>query len=127
MKYDELGEDELFLLTNISQKESGLPVIVWVVAGAFGQYDMPHLKFQDSTSEKYSIRNLVSISISDEPELLNFDESCLNITADELHTLKNWIRYHHDSLMDHWNLKADSIKFIHCLNCNPNDWNMNRS
>lgn len=125
MKAQEI-EDMGFYMTYLSKERTQLPVIIWVFAGARLIHEMPHLKFQDSTSEKYSIRNLVSISISKEPELLNFDESHLNISADELRTLKNWIRYHHDSLMDHWDLKADSIKFIHSLNCNPNDWNGNR-
>ena len=57
-------------LSSISHKFTGLDVIVFVET--CGE-QIPIIRFQDSVSAKVQMDDLVSVSISDDPEVLNVD------------------------------------------------------
>ena len=89
--------DEMLLeMANISQNTTGLDVIVWVQTintQSTGKHNLPRIKFQNNTSTKIQINELIPISISDNPKILlkNNDLNKIKISQTQINEVKLWI------------------------------------
>ena len=87
------------ILSSISQKFTGLDVIVFVET--FGE-QIPIIRFQDNVSSKIKNDDLVSVSISDEPEVLDCDIDSIKIDLCKIDAVKYWIVNNKSILLDYW-------------------------
>lgn len=115
-------QDMMTEMANLSQKHTELPVVIWVETGVTRgtKHNIPRLKFQNSTSQKISTKNLIPISISEEPEILikNFDMKNLKISRKDFQMVKEWIIKHRETLIDYWNQNFDTVELISILSDN---------
>jgi hypothetical protein len=86
-------------LSSISQKYTGLDVIVFVET--CGE-QIPIIRFQDNVSAKVQMDDLVSVSISDNPELLDCDIDSIGISSVQIYSVKDWIVNNKSILLDYW-------------------------
>ena len=86
-------------LASISHKFTGLDVIVFVET--CGE-QIPIIRFQDNVSSKVQMDDLVSVSISDNPEVLNIDIDSIKIDLCKIDAVKNWIVKNKSILLDYW-------------------------
>lgn len=86
-------------LSSISQKYTGLDVIVFVET--FGE-QIPIIRFQDNISSKVQMDDLVSISISNNPEVLDCDIDSIKIDLCKIDAVKDWIVNNKSILLDYW-------------------------
>ena len=109
--------DEMLLeMANISQNTTGLDVIIWVQTNntqSPGKHNLPQIKFQNNTSTKIQINELIPISISDNPKILlnNNDLNKIKISQAQINGVKQWIVKNKEILIDYWeeNITTDEL------------------
>lgn len=102
-------------MSNLAQKHTDLPMVIWIESCRQTKHDIPRLKFANSYSTKLIPKELILISIDkDEPEIL-IDGFKLQIKHKGLERLKEWIRIHYDDLMKVWNYEIDTYEFVQTL------------
>lgn len=104
--------DELMLeMANLSQKDTNLPMMIWIEPSRKTNHNKPRLKFENSYSKKLIPKELIPISIDkDNPEIL-VDGFKLKIKPKDIDILKEWIKKYYKDLMDVWNYKINLIEF----------------
>ena len=113
--------DEMLLeMANISQNTTGLDVIVWVQTintQSTGKHNLPRIKFQNNTSTKIQINELIPISISDEPKILlkNNDLNKIKISQAQINVIKQWIIKNKEILIDYWEEKITTDELFQKL------------
>lgn len=106
------GDDLMFGMSNLSQKHTKLPMIVWIESCRQTKHNVPRLKFENSYSKKLIPKELIPISIDkDNPEIL-VDGFKLKIKQKDLDILKEWIKKHYDALVGVWNYEIDIYDFM---------------
>ncbi len=106
------GDDLMIEMSNLSQKHTKLPMIVWIESCRQTKHNVPRLKFENSYSKKLVPKELIPISIDkDNPELL-VDGFKLKIKQKDLDILKEWIKKHYDALIGVWNYEIDIYDFM---------------
>ena len=113
--------DEMLLeMANISQNTTGLDVIIWVQTNSTqltGRHNLPRIKFQNNTSTKIQINELIPISISDEPKILlkNNDLNKIKISQAQINRIKQWIIKNKEILIDYWEEKITTDELFQKL------------
>ena len=113
--------DEMLLeMANISQNTTGLDVIIWVQTNntqSPGKHNLPQIKFQNNTSTKIQINELIPISISDEPKILlkNNDLNKIKISQAQINEVKQWIVKNQEILIDYWQEKITTDELFQKL------------
>ena len=113
--------DEMLLeMANISQNTTGLDVIVWVQTintQSTGKHNLPRIKFQNNTSTKIQINELIPISISDNPKILlkNNDLNKIKISQAQINEVKLWIVKNKEILIDYWEEKITTDELFQKL------------
>ena len=103
--------DEMLLgMANISQNTTGLDVIIWVQTKntqSTGKHNLPRIKFQNNTTTKIQINELIPISISDNLKILlkNNDLDKIKISQTQINGIKQWIMKNKEILIDYWEEK----------------------
>ena len=113
--------DEMLLeMASISQNTTGLDVIIWVQTNntqSPGKHNLPQIKFQNNTSTKIQINELIPISISDNPEILlkNNDLNKIKISQAQINAVKQWIVKNQEILIDYWQEKITTDELFQKL------------
>ena len=113
--------DEMLLeMANISQNTTGLDVIIWVQTNntqSTGKHNLPRIKFQNNTSTKIQINELIPISISDNPKMLlkNNDLNKIKISQAQINVIKQWIIKNKEILIDYWEEKITTDELFQKL------------
>lgn len=97
--------------TTIGKKQTGLSVVIWVLAKEPTIPSSPRIKFQNSTDDKIQPDNLIAMSVEDEPRILDLNIKPL-IPAAELTEIKQWVIKNKKLLLLYWNFKITSICVI---------------
>ena len=113
--------DEMLLyMGNFSQNATGLDVIVWVQTintQSNVKHNLPRIKFQNNTSTKVQINELIPISISDNPQILlsNNDLNKIKISQEQINEVKLWIVKNKEILIDYWEEKITTDELFQKL------------
>jgi len=92
---EDLLEDDLFLMANLSPLFTGLPFVVWI-----STRNAPHdIRVKISRGNKAIPENLISVALR--PELRAIGREAL--TAEELRLLNQWVKLNWDTLLAYWN------------------------
>ena len=98
--------DTGFMMTTLYKKETGLPVDIrfddsmeyeYVALYQKRKY-IPRIKFKTNNSNDGAMTLFGTMSIEDEPRILNPDFDC-ELTENELQQIKDWIRLHKKMLL----------------------------
>ena len=113
--------DEMLLgMATISQNTTGLDVIIWVQTNntqSTGKHNLPRIKFQNNTTTKIQINELIPISISDDPKILlkNNDLNKIKISQTQINGIKQWIMKNKEILIDYWEEKITTDELFQKL------------
>lgn len=106
------GDDLMLEMSNLSQKDTNLPMIVWIESCRQTKHNVPRLKFENGYSKKLIPKELIPISIDkNNPEIL-VDGFRLKIKQKDLDVLKEWIKKHYDDLIGVWNYEISVGEFV---------------
>ena len=84
-------------------------MIVWIQVKSPLQNCAPSMKFANNTSDSLLPDDLVSISISENPQIQ--DDTELKISRDDFEALRHWIIQNKESLLQVWESEIDSLDF----------------
>jgi hypothetical protein len=119
-----LYEIEAFVTTAVSKSESNLPVIIWV--DEFGIWDK-YIKFQKDKSDKGDIRELIRMSIEDEPKILD-ENAQHDLSDDELQQIKEYVKKNKRRLLAMCKKKAtNSIRHMLSMSISDNPKILNKN
>lgn len=109
------GDDIMTEMSNLSQKYTNLPMLIWIESCRQTKHKIPRMKFENSYSTKLIPKELIPISIDKENPQILVDGFKLKIKNKDLEKLKDWIKLHYDDLMKVWNYEIDTVEFVHSL------------
>ena len=113
--------DEMLLyMGNFSQNATGLDVIVWVQTintQSNVKHNLPRIKFQNNTATKIQPKELIPISISNNPKILlkNNDLNKIKISQVQINAVKQWIVKNQEILIDYWQEKITTDELFQKL------------
>ena len=93
-------EDELFLMTNLYPRRTGLPVTVFVSPRS-GGHDI-RVKVSVVPGNRMTLEGAAVVGVRPEPRLIHG-----RLDADVLSQVTAWIRLNEAALIDHWNGLTD--------------------
>ena len=84
---------------------------------SIGKHNLPRIIFQNNTSTKIQINELIPIPISDNPKMLlkNNDLNKIKISQAQINAVKLWIVKNKEILIDYWNEKTTTDELFQKL------------
>ncbi len=104
---DEGEEESLFEMANLRQSSTGLPMVIWVSEKGHAQHG-PRIKVSKTHSHKANVTDAISVSISDEPEIVAGE----GLSTRDFNSVKNYIKLNKDVLLDYWYGEIDTAELI---------------
>jgi hypothetical protein len=109
----ETDSDDLMEMATLRKKRSGLPVNLYLddsmsyKGGGHGK----RIKFQPDKGDRPITRNMVPMSISDNPEILEKNVK-ISISNSDINKIKNFVKLNKDNLLDLSDMKIDFQDFL---------------
>lgn len=114
MLQEQIESQKLNEMSNLLKNDTGLPVIVWFCGETEVEHNLPRIKFQNSYSNKIQPKELVPMSIEDNPKIL-LKNVKLNITQRDLEKIRTWIIEHKETLLKYWKYEISTKEAINLL------------
>lgn len=99
-------EDDAFLMANLRQKTTGLPMVIWV-----SEKQASHgarIKVSTNHSDKINLDETVSVSIANPPEIV----AGYGLSNKDLQLVSAFIKLNEKLLVDYWNSEIDTGDLI---------------
>jgi len=93
--------------TCLSQKSTGLAMIIWIMAKGISQ-KIPHIRVQTNHSNFPQITSSVCVSIEEQPRLA----AGSGIADGDLKDAIEFVRRNHSGLLNHWRGATDSFVLV---------------
>lgn len=110
MLHDALFGDSLLEMANLSKSDTSLPMVIWIQTKQPMKHNTPRMKFANNYSNNMLAKDLVPISISDNPQILS-KGTRLKISNSDFEKLRQWIIRNKDGLLKVWNGEISAIQF----------------
>lgn len=114
MLKEQIESQKMNEMSNLLKNDTGLPVIVWFCGETEVEHNTPRIKFQNSYSNKIQPRELVPMSIEDEPKIL-IKNLKLNISERDIEKIRSWVREHKETLLKYWRYEISTKEAINLL------------
>lgn len=105
---------ELFEMSNLSKRDTGLPRVIWVSVKTGGERHGPRIKVQKTEANKVTPNDWFSVTISDEPKIVNNSKK-IKISSRDYKKIVKWIELNKKVLLDYWNCKTNTLDMIQTL------------
>lgn len=103
-------EDYVIEMTNIRPSRSGLPMVIWVQPDTGRSKHGPRIIVQSKHGNKVDVLNLVSVTISKNPEI-----KAGLLSNDDFKIVKNFILLNYDNLIKLWKDKISPANFVNIM------------
>ena len=110
MLLEEFQREPLNEMANAPKSVTGLPVIVWIEAEEPMRHNTPRIKFQNSYSNKLSHKELVPLTIEDNPIVPIKNWNGLNISQKDFERIRKWVIRNKELLLKYWKYKITSYE-----------------
>jgi Domain of unknown function (DUF4160) len=95
-------EDELFLMSNLARRQTGLPFVVWIFVGA-GIWPDAQIKISRGPRP----RKMVSLALRPTLRVIEGE-----LTREELALLEHWVTLNREALLAYWNAEIDASNVL---------------
>lgn len=99
---------DLYVMANLSPKETGLPVTVFCSPKGRADYDC-RVKVSNITGG-INEHDVFSVSVND----FSITSYC-KLSQDDLQSVKRWIHLNRVAILDYWNGQIDTLEFLNSL------------
>jgi hypothetical protein len=103
------GDDDLYEMTNIYPRTSGLPMTVWVSPRGRARHDA-RVKICRVPGNRMVPEDTAVVSVRPEPALVEGE-----LEAEALSVVQAWVSLNRDVLIDYWNGEADGVELAQRL------------
>lgn len=108
----QLDEEQLWEMTNLHPRDTGLPVIVWADSNRQMKHGL-RIKFQNSYSDKTDSSSLIPMTISENPQIPV--QVKLRISNADLQKIRQWIILNKDLLVAYAKEEITTKDFVNSL------------
>jgi hypothetical protein len=106
---------DLFAMTNLFPRRTGLPMTVWVGPRGRARHDA-RVKVNTEHGPRAVIEDSADVAIRPEPRLVTG-----RVSPADLDAVGRWIRLNEAALIEHWNGEIDGADLIERLRPLPHD------
>jgi hypothetical protein len=113
MKVEELFEEDLFEMSNLTKAETGLDVTIWVSVKSHPAG--PRIKVNLDSSLSFNRDSNFSVSISDNPTVVAGDTEkniIKKLGTKKLEDVYDWVKLNKNVLDDYWNSKISTKQLL---------------
>lgn len=108
---EKIGCESNILMSNLAKSDTGLRIVVWIFVKSPKQlHCKPIMKFANNYSDCLLPKDLVTISIADNPQILS-KRAKLRISDEDIEKLRLWIIGNKEALMQVWNAEISILDF----------------
>ena len=101
--------EDIFHLTNLSPRITGLPMSVWVSPRGNARHDV-RVKVNMTHGRQMTIENTAVVAVRPVPRVV-----AGRLSADDRRAVYDWIRLNFDAITAYWNEELDTGEFIERL------------
>jgi hypothetical protein len=101
--------EDIFHMTNLSPRMTGLPMSVWVSPRGNARHDV-RVKVNMTHGRQMTIENTAVVAVRPVPRVL-----AGRLSADDRRAVSDWIRLNFDAITAYWNEELDTGEFIERL------------
>ena len=98
--------EDIFQMTNLSPRMTGLPMSVWVSPRGNARDDV-RIKVNMSHGRQMKIENTAVVAVRPSPRVV-----AGRLTSDDERVVAEWIKLNLDALVDYWDEKLDTDQFL---------------
>ena len=106
--------EDIFHMTNLSPRMTGLPMSVWVSPRGNARHDV-RVKVNMTHGRQMTIENTAVVAVRPVPRVL-----AGRLSADDRHPVYDWIKLNSEAIVAYWNEELDTDEFIESLKKLPN-------
>jgi hypothetical protein len=99
-------EDDLFLMTNLYPRTTGLPMVIWVGPRYGAQHDA-RIKVSMTHGQRMDPGNLAVVALHPPPHVV-----AGQLSAADLRAVRQWIALNEAAIMDHWFELIDGAQLV---------------
>lgn len=106
--------DPIFEMSNLRQDETGLPMIIWADVNRLGKHNEPRMKVSTSRSTRVADGDLIPVSISEHPRILEKTKMDA-LSPNDLKLIGEFVALNKEALMQYWNGEISSRAFTNAI------------
>jgi hypothetical protein len=104
-----LDTEDIFHMTNLSPRMTGLPMSVWVSPRGNARHDV-RVKVNMTHGNQMSIDNTAVVAVRPSPRLI-----AGRLSSDDRRAIVDWITLNDEAIIAYWNEEIDTGQFIEKL------------
>jgi hypothetical protein len=108
-----LDTEDIFHMTNLSPRMTGLPMSVWVSPRGNARHDV-RVKVNMSHGDQMSIDNTAIVAVRPSPRVL-----AGRLSSEDQRAVANWITLNREAVISYWDEEIDTGQFIEQLKILP--------
>jgi hypothetical protein len=104
--FEEVGSEDIFEMTNLSPRMTGLPMSVWVSPRGNARHDV-RIKVNMTHGRQMNIDNTAIVAVRPSPRVV-----AGHLTTDDRRVVAEWTALNADAIIDYWDEKLDTDQFL---------------
>jgi hypothetical protein len=106
--------DDIFFMTNLSPRMTGLPMAVWVSPRGNARHDV-RIKVNTTHGNRMTIEDTVVVAVRPAPRVV-----AGRLTSDDRRLVADWVRLNLEAIIGYWDNELDTGQFLERLKALPN-------
>lgn len=107
--FQAIGSEDIFEMTNLSPRMTGLPKSVWVSPRGNARHDV-RIKVNMAHGRQMNIDNTAVVAVRPSPRVV-----AGHLTSDDQRVVAEWTALNFQAVIDYWDEKLDTDEFLESL------------
>ncbi len=107
--FEAVGSEDIFEMTNLSPRMTGLPMSVWVSPRGNARHDV-RIKVNMTHRRQMNIDNTAVVAVRPSPRVI-----AGHLTTDDQRIVAEWIALNADAIIDYWDEMLDTDQLLERL------------
>jgi hypothetical protein len=104
--FEAVGSEDIFEMTNLSPRMTGLPMSVWASPRGNARHDV-RIKVNMTHGRQMNIDNTAIVAVRPSPRVV-----AGHLTTDDRRVVAEWTALNADAIIDYWDEKLDTDQFL---------------
>ena len=105
--------DDIFFMTNLSPRMTGLPMSIWVSPRGNARHDV-RIKVNMAHGSRMTFDNMAVVAVRPVPRVL-----VGRLSSEDRRSVVEWLRLNYDAIIAYWDGQIDTGQFIERLRMLP--------
>jgi hypothetical protein len=105
--------DDIFFMTNLSPRMTGLPMAVWVSPRGNARHDV-RIKVNMTHGNRMTFDDTAIVAVRPAPRVV-----AGRLSSEDRRVVADWIRLNYDAIVAYWNAQLDTGQFLERLKVLP--------